>query len=189
METWEKWGGHSCEIAFDFSQLQVPLTHSCLAHHLLVPDLREFRSVWEEALKGYGEGSLVVEHAVFTARVFSHTHPVKNLGPSRTNYSFCYSEVKGGAMCPAGARLLLGPWQMHLAQRHSTKRSSSAPSRCVASFTVASAHATWQLPVRWPNAHFPRGLRAWNSSSMISYLYLSSWCLKGISDKWWGTTL
>lgn len=174
---------HSCGLAFDFLQLHVPLILGQL-HHLPVPDLTELRLAWQEVLKGCRQESLIVEHAVLTARVFSHTCPIKNLGPSWINYVAVFTLKWKEMLCdPDEARLLLGPWQMHLAQRPSMEWSSSVPSRCVASFMAATVQATWKLPISGPNAHFLIDICAWNLFSVISYLYSSSWWLQGVSTK------
>lgn len=174
----------SCRLVFDFSHLRVPLILG-QPHHLLAPDLTELRLAWQEVLKGRRQKSSIVEHAVLTARVFSHTCPIKNLGPSWINYTAAFTLKWREMLCaPAGARLLLGPWRMHLAQCPSTERCSTAPSRCAASFMAATVHATCWLHVSGPHAHVPMILCAWNLSSVISYLYLTSRCLQAMSAKW-----
>lgn len=138
---------------FDFSQLHVSLILG-QPRHLPAPDLTELRLAWQEVLKGCRQKSSIVGHAVLTARVFSHTCPIKNLGPSWINYTAAFTLKWKETLCaPAGARILLGSWQTHLAQRPSTGWYSSAPSRC-----VASGMATWQWPLRGPDAHFPIAL-------------------------------
>lgn len=181
-----KWGGgvanQSCGFVFDFSQLHVSLIlgQPC---HLPAPDLTELRLAWQEVLKGCRQKSSIVGHAVLTARVFSHTCPIKNLDPSWINYTAAFTLKWKELLCaPAGARLLLGSWQMHLAQRPSTGWCSSAPSRC-----VASVLATWQWLVREPNAHFPRALVCLElvfNGQLIVFIFMMS---VGIFEKLWGS--
>lgn len=141
LETWEnkEKKNQSCGFVFDFSQLHVSLIlgQPC---HLPAADPTELRLAWQEVLKGCRQKSSIVEHAVLTARVFSHTCPIKNLGSSWINYIEAFTLKWKERLCaPAGASPLLGSWQMHLAQCLSPGWGSSAPSRCVASIRATSS--------------------------------------------------
>lgn len=181
----EKIGGknQSCGFVFDFSQLHVSLIlgQPC---HLLAADPTELRLAWQEVLKGCRQKSSIEEHAVLTVRVFSHTCPIKNPGPSWINYIAAFTLKWKEMLCaPPGARLLLGSWQMHLAQHPSMGLCSSAPSRC-----VASVRATWQWPVREPSAHFLIVLMrlefVFNGQLTVFFFMMST----GIQAKWKGTS-
>lgn len=163
---------HSCGLVFDFSQPLVPLVLG-QPHHLPAPDLTKLRLAWQEVLKGCRQKSSVVEHAVLTARVFSHTCPIKNLGPSWINYNAAFPLQQRKMLCaPAGGRLLLGSWHVHLAQRLNLEWCSSALSRWATSLMAATVYATGPLPESAPNAQLPIDLCAWNLSSLVTYPYI-----------------
>lgn len=133
---------HSRGLVFDFSQLHVPLFLRW-PHHLPAADLAELRWSWQEVLKGCRQKCSMVEHAVLTARVFSHTCPIKNLGPSWINYIAAFTLKWTEARCsPAASGLLLGLWQVHLDQHPSTGWCSSAPSRCGEGTMALITHGT-----------------------------------------------
>lgn len=191
METWEK-GGKSLlgDSVWFFTTsgssnpfLPSPATCWCRPDRVQVSLRGRTERMWREK---FGSRPCCVRSHSFLPHLSEWES-----GASWTNDIAAFATMKWKEVLrvPAGARPLLGRWQRHLAQCPSTKWSPSAPSRCVASFLAASVHATWRPPTSRPNAHFPKGLRAWNFSSVISYLYSSSWCLNGVSDKRWGTTL
>lgn len=121
---------HFCGLVFDFSQLHVPLFPSW-PYHLPAADLTELRWFWQEVLKGCRQKCSLLEHAVLTARVFSHTCPIKNLGPSWINYIEAFTLKRKEMPCtPAASGLLLGLQQVHLHQHPNTGWCSSALSRC-----------------------------------------------------------
>lgn len=132
---------HSCGLALGFS-LHIP-PFLPWPHHMPATDLTELRWSWQEVLKGCRQKCSVVEHAVLTARVFSHTCPIKNLGLSWINYATAFPLDWKEMLCtPAVSELLLGLQQVHLEQHPSTGWCSSAPSRCVASATALITHGT-----------------------------------------------